>query len=113
MEINRDQYLATVYFEDFYRNRQNYGLNKLEKDKDLIIGKELFKCWDQKKRGRISVREFSENLISFGLSMSKNQVMDMLKVLLYKKANRDDSDNGDGGIEEIEMKEFIRIFERD
>jgi len=45
--------------------------------------------------------------------MSKNQVMDMLKVLLYKKAQRDDSDNGDGGIEEIEMKEFIRIFERD
>ena len=26
LEINRDQYLATVYFENFYRNRKNHGL---------------------------------------------------------------------------------------
>ena len=81
----------------------------MDKDKDLVIGKELFKCWDHKKRGRISVREFSENLISFGLSMSKDQVMDTLKVLLYDK----DSANAQEEIEEIEMKEFIKIFERD
>ena len=35
----------------------------------------------------------------------------MLKVLLYKKEDGVEEDGSD--IEEIEMKEFIKIFERD
>jgi hypothetical protein len=35
-----------VRFEQFYKNRKNHGLEQMDKNKDLEIGKELFNCWD-------------------------------------------------------------------
>ena len=37
----------------------------------MVLGKELFACWDPDRRGRIEMGDLAENLISFGLSMSR------------------------------------------
>ena len=68
--ITRGQYIATQSFERFYKSRQNYGLEQMEKNKDLVMAKELFNCWDESRLGHIEIRTLSDNLISFGLSMS-------------------------------------------
>ena len=75
----------------------------------MVLGKELFGCWDPERRGRIGIVDLAENLISFGLSMSFDQVLDLIKALLFQKG----SNGGAQSVEEITMKEFIKIFERD
>jgi Ca2+-binding EF-hand superfamily protein len=106
--ITNRQYLALQSFERYYKTRQNYGLEQMEKNQDMVLGKELFACWDPERRGRIGVQDLAENLISFGLSMSLEQVVDLIKALLFKKGAQ-----GAQQVEEITMKEFIKIFERD
>ena len=69
--ISNKQYLALQNFENFYRSRKNFGLEQMEKNQDMVLGKELFACWDPERRGRIELGDLAENLISFGLSMSK------------------------------------------
>lgn len=85
--INNTQYLAMVNFEQFYKNRKNHGLEQVDKNKDLVIGKELFACWDVDRRGRIEVKALAENLISFGLSMSLEQVIELVSALTNTKAS--------------------------
>jgi len=36
------------------------------------MAKELFSCWDEKRIGSIKIDNLAENLISFGLSMSRD-----------------------------------------
>ena len=50
----------------------------MEKEKDYIIAKELFACWDKDRRGFLDVDLMAENLISFGLSLSKDQVIKLI-----------------------------------
>lgn len=78
----------------------------MEKNKDIVLAKELFSCWDERRIGTINIDTLSENLISFGLSMSRDQVVKLIQAISsqgkeYKK------------VEEITMKEFVKIFERD
>jgi Ca2+-binding EF-hand superfamily protein len=75
----------------------------MEKNKDLVLAKELFKCWDERRLGHIDIIVLSDNLISFGLSMSKDDVMKLLQTL----------QSGEGSADQITMREFIKIFERD
>jgi hypothetical protein len=44
----------------------------MEKNKDIVLAKELFSCWDEKRIGTINIDTLAENLISFGLSMSRD-----------------------------------------
>lgn len=74
-----------------------------------MIGKELFACWDVDRRGRIEVKALAENLISFGLSMSIEQVTELVSALTNTKSRTGNAQKA----EEITMKEFIKIFERD
>ena len=69
--ISNKQYLALQSFESFYKSRKNCGLEQMEKNQELGLGKELFACWDPERRGRIEIGDLAENLISFGLSMSR------------------------------------------
>ena len=78
----------------------------MEKNKDIVLAKELFSCWDERRIGTINIDTLSENLISFGLSMSRDQVVKLIQAISnqgkeYKK------------VQEITMKEFVKIFERD
>ena len=69
--LNKQQYLAIQDFEKYYISRKNSGVEATQKNKDLLMVKNLFACWDQKRLGHISMDTLAENLISFGLSMSK------------------------------------------
>ena len=74
----------------------------MEKEKDFIIAKELFACWDQERRGFLDIDVLAENLISFGLSLSKDQVIKLIRAI---KGKADD--------DEITLKGFLKIFEKD
>jgi Ca2+-binding EF-hand superfamily protein len=59
----------------------------MEKNQDMmVLGKELFACLDPERRERIGIQDLTENLISFGLSISLEQVVDLIKVILFKKS---------------------------
>jgi Ca2+-binding EF-hand superfamily protein len=42
------------------------------------MAQELFTCWDTSRLGHIKLEVLAENLISFGLAMSKEQVTKIL-----------------------------------
>lgn len=95
-------------FEKFYKSRKNCGIEQIDKNKYLVIGKELFACWDTSRRGRIEVNSLAENLISFGLSMSLDSVIELVSALTKTKSR-----TASNKVEEITMKQFIKIFEKD
>ena len=72
----------------------------MDKNKDLVVGKELFACWDVDRRGRIAVKALAENLISFGLSMSIEQVIELVSALTKTKSRTGNSQQ----VDEITMK---------
>jgi hypothetical protein len=53
----------------------------MEKNSHLVLAQELFTCWDTSRLGHIPLDVLSENLISFGLAMSKAQVIRLLAQL--------------------------------
>ncbi len=65
-------------FEKYYLSRKNLGIEQMEKNQDLVVAKELFACWDQKRFGHISIDTLAENLISFGLALSKDQTVKLI-----------------------------------
>lgn len=67
----------------------------------------MFACWDQKRLGHITVEELSEQLISFGLSASTSQVLKLLQAITVKKGKVNTN------MQEITLREFLKIFERD
>ena len=79
----------------------------MEKNNDLVIAKELFACWDTKRLGHITVEELAEQLISFGLSASKQQVVKLLQAITVRKGVVSTN------IQEVTLKAFLKIFERD
>ena len=76
------------------------------KNNDLVMVKELFACWDEKRLGHITLETLAENLISFGLSMSQDQVLKLLSALSF------DRDSNSKSLD-ITLNNFIKIFERD
>ena len=46
-----------------------------------MLAKELFNAWDTSRLGHIDLAELAENLISFGLAMSKKQVVRLAQQL--------------------------------
>lgn len=110
--ITMTQYLATVHFEKYYKQQQNLGLNQIEKNQDIKVAKELFACWDRSRLGHISIETMAENLISFGLAMSKDQVVKLIVLLTTSKKQRT-SKSQKLAVDQIEMRQFIKIFEKD
>jgi hypothetical protein len=78
----------------------------MDKNNDLVMVKELFTCWDEKRLGHITIETLAENLISFGLSMSQDQVLKLLSALSFDKDSNSKS-------LDITLNNFIKIFERD
>ena len=105
--VTTRQYNAIVKFERFYKSRQNKGMNQLEKMSDIVLAKELFACWDDKRLGHIKAETLAENLISVGLAMSYQQVLKLIQALTFQKGQTQ------GSSESISLKEFVKIFEHD
>ena len=57
----------------------------MEKNQDVVIAKELFACWDKSRLGHVSAQVMAENLISFGLAMTTEQVMKLVRMLKSSK----------------------------
>jgi hypothetical protein len=106
--------LAIKKFEDYYKSRHNRGLESIDRNQDIDLAKELFKAWDAKRRGFISFDLLSSNLISMGLAMSQQQVLRLIN-LLHSNDDRPALKVEDPNLlnQRIELKFFIRIFERD
>lgn len=79
----------------------------MEKYNYLVVATELFSCWDTRRLGHITIEELAEQLISFGLSVSKEQVVKLLQAITVRKGVIKTD------LEEITLKEFLKIFERD
>lgn len=75
--------------------------------------KELFACWDRKRLGHITMEVLSDNLISFGLSTSQEQVSELISALHRRKFDSCDDDCHTAGQTSISLNNFIKIFERD
>ena len=58
------------------------GVVQMEKNQDIILAQELFTAWDIHRRGYIEMNVMAENLISFGLAMSKNEVIKLMIQLI-------------------------------
>ena len=69
--------------------------------------KGLFACWDPNRLGHIAIEVLTENLIGFGLAGSKDQVDKLLAAL---NLNPDEPNKK---VEEITLKNFLKIFEKD
>lgn len=105
--VTTRQYNAIVKFERFYTSRKNQGMNQLDKMSDIVLAKELFACWDEKRLGHIQAETLAENLISVGLAMSYQQVLKLIQALTFQKGQ------AQGNQESISLKEFVKIFEHD
>ena len=53
------------------------------------------------------MEELAEQLISFGLSVSKQQVVKLLQAIMVRRGKVNNN------IVEITLREFLKIFERD
>ena len=62
----------------------------------------LFSCWDRLRVGHIPVNVLAENLISLGLCMQKDQVVNIIQLVSKNNSECD----------QIEIREFIKIFEK-
>lgn len=86
----------------------------MEKNQNIFLAKELFACWDTARLGHININDLAENLISFGLAISKDQVVKLIKQLGFKSFKRNKSSNQSmNKANLIEMRDFIKIFEKD
>ena len=99
--------MAIQKFEEFYKSRQNCGLDQIDKNKDLVMVKALFACWDPDRLGHITVEVLTENLIGFGLSVSQDQVDKLLAALNLHP------DEPKKRVEDITLNNFVKIFDRD
>ena len=76
--MTNEQFLASQEFNNYYRVHQNEGLEQIDKNKDLMLAKDLFACWDKKRFGHISIEQLSEELISFGMAVDEEQVVKLI-----------------------------------
>ena len=108
------QFVALNEFEKYYRKKKNLGLVQIEKNQDIVIARELFLCWDTAKLGHISIQALSENLISFGLAMTRDDVSKLVMMLKSLKGQKSGQPIAtDLAEEQIEIRQWVKIFEKD
>lgn len=75
------------------------GLNAIDKNKDVKLALDLYRCWDKKRFGHITIEELAAELISLGLATNLDQVTKLMQSVLLVK-----------NVSHVTINQFIRIF---
>ena len=118
--LTRPQYIEKTNFDKHYQSRKNHGVAFVEKQKHALqMAREVFNCWDTARMGHISLNALAQNLISLGLATSKDEVLKLFTIIKNSSAKTPTSEpelvltDKNWQEEEITLKQFIRIFEKD
>ena len=82
----------------------------LDKLKDMDYAKLIFKAWDTNKKGYLTAKEVSEQLVGLGLSTTINFVQRLL-LTLKNEVIRKDAYTPE--IEVLTLKDFLKVFNYD
>ena len=108
--MNDQQFLIRKNIEEWIKCHKNAGMSLIEKINDMDFAKQIFKAWDTSKKGYLTAKEVSEQLVGLGLSTSISFVQRVLMTLRQDQVRRD---LNPPDIEVLTLKDFLKVFNYD
>lgn len=96
--------------ENWIGSRKNAGMKMLDKLKDMEFARQIFKAWDADKKGYLTAKEVSEQLVGLGLSIDINFAQRLLQTLRMEVSR---INHAPQEIEVLTLKDFLKVFNYD